>query len=234
MATASTPSWLPCVFVLLPVVVVLGVVALTKRAVSMAAGLRVALVLALWLALTWLLAARGLLADFSTLPPKFAIVVSCALIATALFARSGSGHKIAETSSMAALVGSQAFRLPLELSMHHAAAIGLMPEQMSYSGLNFDILTGSLAALLFVASRFTTVPRWLWAVWNVLGLLLLINIVTIAVVSLPIIAAFGPNALNTWVAHEPYVWLPTVLVPFALFGHLLVFRKLRSTGGEVA
>src|SRR5262245_18581464 len=36
------------------------------------------------------------------------------------------------------LVAAQAFRLPLEIAMHALAERGIMPEQMSYSGLNFD------------------------------------------------------------------------------------------------
>jgi hypothetical protein len=62
--------------------------------------------------------------------------------------------------------------------------------------------------------------------WNLLGTLLLVNIVSIAVASLPTFAAFGPDRLNTWVADPPYVWLPGVLVPAALFGHILTWRKL--------
>ena len=34
--------------------------------------------------------------------------------------------------------------------------------------------------------------------------------------------------LNTWVADAPYVWLPGVLVQAALWGHLVIWRKLRS------
>jgi len=40
------------------------------------------------------------------------------------------------------------------------------------------------------------------------------------------VGAFGPDRLNTWIADPPYIWLPGVLVPAALFGHLLTWRKL--------
>ena len=71
-------------------------------------------------------------------------------------------------------------------------------------------------------------------VWNVRGTLLLVNIVSIAIASTPIFAAFGPDRLNTWVADPPYVFLPSVLVPAAVFGHALTWRKLAiETGGSV-
>ena len=43
------------------------------------------------------------------------------------------------------LVAVQGFRLPLELAMHRLYERGIMPEQMSYSGRNFDIVTGATA-----------------------------------------------------------------------------------------
>jgi hypothetical protein len=65
--------------------------------------------------------------------------------------------------------------------------------------------------------------------WNALGLLLLANIVTVAVLSAPSpLRVFRNAPANSWVAHAPWVWLPAVLVQAALFGHLLVFRALRS------
>jgi len=32
--------------------------------------------------------------------------------------------------------------------------------------------------------------------------------------------------LNTWIADPPFIWLPGVLVPAALLGHLLLWRKM--------
>jgi hypothetical protein len=63
-----------------------------------------------------------------------------------------------------------------------------------------------------------------------MGVILLGNIVTIAVLSTPIFAAFGstPDRLNTFVADPPFVLLPAVLVLAAWAGHLVVFRALLS------
>jgi hypothetical protein len=67
--------------------------------------------------------------------------------------------------------------------------------------------------------------------WNVLGLLLLINIVTVAILATPRIRYFGDDHLNTWVTYTPFVWLPAVMVLAALAGHLIIFRARRVRRG---
>jgi hypothetical protein len=39
---------------------------------------------------------------------------------------------------------------------------------------------------------------------------------------------FQNEPANTFIAQFPYIWLPTVLVPTAWAGHLLLFRRLQS------
>lgn len=178
------------------------------------------------------LSARGVLSEWHRVPPPFLPVVALSVLVAAVAASSAVGARAADRLSFAALVGYQSFRLPLELVMHRAAADGLMPVQMSFSGWNFDILTGITAIPVAILAARGRAPRGVIAAWNLLGTVLLINIVSIAVASLPIFAAFGPDRLNTWVADPPYVWLPGVLVPAALFGHILTWRKLARTSGE--
>jgi len=137
---------------------------------------------------------------------------------------------MAQTTPLTWLVGFHAFRLPLELVMHKAALDGTMPEQMSYSGLNFDIVTGVVALILAGYSWVTRreLPRFAVITFNLIGSVLLIAIVVIAVASLPMFHAFGtaPERLNTWVAFFPYVWLPAGLVASATLGHILLWRRL--------
>ncbi len=99
---------------------------------------------------------------------------------------------------------------------------------MTYAGLNFDIVTGVTAALLGYLLLRGRASITATKAWNILGLLLLANIVGIAVLASPVpihVAFEGP--VNTLPSTFPFVWLPTVLVQLALLGHLLVFRRLR-------
>ena len=139
------------------------------------------------------------------------------------------GARLAQAVPLATLVGLQAFRLPLEMVMHRAATLGIMPPEMSYAGYNFDILTGAGAIALTAALRAgVAVTRGLVWVWNVWGLWCLAVIAVVAVASSPMVRAFGddPRHVNTWVLFFPYVWLPAVLVTIALAGHIVLTRAL--------
>lgn len=173
------------------------------------------------------LASTGYFAQWGNVPPHLIVAVGIALLAAAGLAFSPLGSRMAALP-VAALVGAEALRLPLELVMHHAAVEEIMPPQMTWTGANFDIVTGITALLVALLALRGTLPRWVLIVWNLLGSALLINVVVIAVRSTPLFGAYGALAMNTWVSFPPFVWLPGVLVPAALLGHLLLWRKIAS------
>jgi hypothetical protein len=128
---------------------------------------------------------------------------------------------------LAALVGYQGFRVIVEVLMHRAYVEGLMPVQMSYSGRNFDIVTGITALALGGWLVSGTPRRQLVLAWNTLGLVLLANIVTVALLSAPTpMRVFMNEPANVWITRTPWVWLPAVMVFAALVGHVLVYRRL--------
>ena len=184
---------------------------------------------AVWFAAVIIVAASGALRRWDWRPPLFPILAAVMLALGVAFARSTLGDRLARGLPLAWLVAFQGFRLPLELLMHRAYTEGVMPVQMSYSGRNFDIVTGITALLLGAAMSIWRVPKTLVWIWNVMGLILLINIVSVAVASLPLFRAFGPDRLNTFVTYPPYVFLPAVMVLAAWAGHLVVFKALVSS-----
>lgn len=108
--------------------------------------------------------------------------------------------------------------------MHALVGRGIMPEQMSYTGCNFDIVTGATALVVAVLLKTGVGGRRVAMLWNVMGLGLLVNVVVVAILSTPVFGAFGDDRLNVFVTFTPFVWLPAVLVLAALAGHLLIFR----------
>ena len=113
------------------------------------------------------------------------------LVVSLTLSFSAVGTRIAQQIPIWVLVASQSFRLPLELAMHALVERGIMPVQMSYSGRNFDIVTGATAVIVAVLVKAGHGGRWLVGIWNVLGLALLVNVVTVAIVSTPRIRYFG-------------------------------------------
>jgi hypothetical protein len=210
---------------IIAVIVAALTVALVTRA-GRAPGIAAAVLVAIVMVVEYALASSGVLHEWTRRPPPMLLAAAVPINLALAAALSPIGRRIAMSASFAAIIGIQAFRLPLELLMHRAATIGLMPEQMSYTGRNFDIVSGILAIVVAWMSLRSSRSRPAVLAWNIVGTVLLLNIVTVAIASLPVFAAFGPNRLNTWVAEPPYVFLPTVLVPAAVFGHALTWRKL--------
>lgn len=218
-------------------VIALGLAALfviaVRRVRGAGAARFAALGIAAWLAAFAGLAASGVLERFDARPPPLMLAIVAILAAAITLARSSLGRALADELPIAALVGVHAFRLPLELVMHEAARAGIMPVQMSFSGWNFDVVTGLTAIPVAWLASTGRAPRWLLLAWNALGSILLLTIMTIAIVSTPVVAAFGRGAAeNTFVVHVPYVWLPSVMVAFAFAGHLLLWRRLPQSAAK--
>ncbi len=184
-------------------------------------------VVALWQVAVSALAVTGVLARFDARPPPILFVLGFVAVGAQVLARSSFGKTLADGLPLAALVGFQAFRLPLELLMHGAASEGVMPKQMTFTGWNFDIVTGASAVVVAVLVALGVGGRRLVLAWNALGTVLLVNVVVIAVSSTPVFSAFGEGAaLNTFIAYVPFTTLPTVMVLLAMAGHVMLFRKL--------
>ena len=220
-------------FVLLPVLVAAGFVlacawAGRRLGEDAATGrrrtTRLAAAVVAWLGLTALVAAGGVLRRFDATPPPFAALVIAVVVIGIGVPLAPLGTVLVRGLPLCLLIGFQIFRFPLELLLHRAYVEGLMPVQMSYSGRNYDIVSGITAGALGLWLALRPAPRWVVAAWNLLGSALLVNIVTVAIVSTPVFGWFGRDRLNTFVADFPFVWLPGVLVTAALMGHVLVWR----------
>lgn len=179
--------------------------------------------------LSALAAYTGVLTRFDVFPPPMLIMIVTILAGSLGLGLSPMGRDLAAHTPLLALVGLQSFRLPLELAMHRAAEQGIMPVQLSYSGYNYDIVTG-IGAAAFCMAGLSGLPlrRGLVWAWNVWGIGCLAAIFVIALATSPMIRAFGDDTdqLNTWVLFMPYVWLPVVLVSTAIFSHVLITRRL--------
>ena len=191
------------------------------------AAVIVAVDAAAWMTLTWVAAMSGVLQQWNRSPPPFLLLIVGMVAISLILAFGRVGMRIAQHIPVWTLVAIQGFRLPLELAMHALVARGIMPPQMSYSGRNFDIVTGASAILVAVLAKKGLGGRRLVAVWNVLGLVLLLNVVSVAIASMPLLRLFGDDRVVTFVTYPPFVWLPAVMVLAALAGHLVIFRALR-------
>ena len=133
------------------------------------------------------------------------------------------GTKISSGISLAWLVGFQGFRLPLELVLHDWFKSGTIPETMTWTGSNWDILTGILACLLcaFVGKR-----HWLAWIFNGIGIILLINVGRVAIMSSPVPFGWQVDPPLELILYLPYVYIVPICVGGAALGHVLLTRRL--------
>jgi hypothetical protein len=224
----SAPAYVGIVFILTAI----GSVALLF--LSIRTGLRslpakvLFVVLPSWMLLQFVIARSGFYQDTSTIPPR---LVATGVLPTLvfigfyfLFFRS----QFIELLDLRILTLIHIVRIPVELVLLWLFKNGEVPQAMTFEGLNFDILSGIFALILyFLAFRGNSSNRSILIGFNILGLLLLANIVSIAVMSLPSpMQRMAFDMPNRAVLVFPYIWLPTVVVPIVLFSHLTALWKL--------
>lgn len=181
-----------------------------------------------WAVIVSGLSLSGMLGDFSSFPPKMMIVLFVPLIIIVWVIRTKTFGQILIHIPAHQIVQLQVFRVFVEVLLWMLVLAALLPIQMSFEGRNFDVLSGLTAPFVaYLMSRNKISSRWL-TVWNLLCLGLLINILTIAVLSMPLpFRVFMNEPANTIVAVFPIVLLPAFLVPLAYTLHLFSLRQIR-------
>ncbi len=119
--------------------------------------------------------------------PRLFYLLGASNIAPIILAFSPLGTRLSYLP-LPALVGFQIFRLPLELVLHRWALDGTIPTTMTWSGANYDIVSG--IAALFVAPIATRVPGAA-RLFNIIGLVLLLNVARVAILSSPFPFGWG-------------------------------------------
>lgn len=215
-------------FVLLPLLLAV-VILVALRRVKHGAEAFPAVAIVAWFAVVFALAKSGLLGKFEDLPPKIPMV-ALGGVAVGLFVARISAVK----EALVAMppwwpVALQTFRAPLEVGLYLLFAAGLLPEQMTFAGRNFDVLVGLTAPVMAWLIATGRAPRWAQWAWQAAAIGLLINVISIAVTSAPgPLHREWPGLPLTSVAQWPYALLPGFFVPIAVLGHVLSIWKLSS------
>jgi len=182
-------------------------------------------ILLVWVVLTGVLAYTGFFRDFDAVPPRFPMLVLPPFILVIWLSFSRYFAPVLKALPLFWLTLIQGFRIVVEIILWLGAEGGFVPPQMTFEGLNFDILSGILAIpVAFLVFKRRVLPTWVGLVYHLIGLALLPTIITVAILSLPVFGVFTPP--NLFVSELPFVWLPAFVVPFALALHLFALRKL--------
>jgi len=178
-----------------------------------------------WLALLCCIVATGVL-EANPMPGLMIFVAGINLVSI-IFALSGVGKKLSQSLSIVGLVGFQAFRLPLELILHSWVEQKSIPQTMTWTGQNFDIISGILALVFIPLVKTNRKLAW---IPNIVGFGLLLNVMRVAVMSSPLPFAWSTDQIGgqplQLAFHFPYLLILPVCIGGALIGHILLTRAL--------
>lgn len=184
-----------------------------------------------WFAFMYIWSRFGTFSNFDLFPINAAPVILIPLITILFFSFSKTVKEILPHIPQENIIKLQVFRFYVEVLLWALFASALLPVQMTFEGRNFDVITG--ASAVFLTTRISgfmlldKLSKALLILWNVLGLGLLINIVVIAILSMPTpLRYFMNEPANTIVTEFPISLLPAFLVPLAYMLHILSLRKV--------
>lgn len=152
-------------------------------------------------------------------------VFAFTLCLVAFLAAGRLGAAVVQSNGIALLVAIQVFRLPLEFVLIVWNDHGFMPDQMTWRGDNFDVITGMLAlpVAFLIARRIQ--PKISALAFNAFGLAMLLKIIWIVALSSPtplrtLVGGYqsGPDVLVG--LYFPSVWIASVAVAGAFFLHV--------------
>ncbi len=180
-----------------------------------------------FLVIPGVLAAQGLLADFSDFPPSLFKVLVTLFILTLIAVATPWGERLVRNTPISILICAQTFRFLPEIFLVLAYREGTAPIQMTMHGKNLDIITAVISLILFLRWKKIRQHLQLAMFHTAAGLLLLLNVVATAILSMPSPIRIYDNSPSTaFIGTFPNIWLPSVHVVAALLLHGLTIRKI--------
>jgi hypothetical protein len=193
---------------------------------ALTASILLSSLIAVWMMLVGILAESGFFSKFAGLPPRLLFALIVPGIALMLIWRTQTFKAVLEHTPVAWLIYLQTFRIAVELLLWNGYRGGALPVEMTLVGRNFDILAGLTAPVVGLIWQ-RTHNQILGIVWNFVGLALLLNIVVIAILSMPTpLRVFTDGPPNVLLSQFPFIYLPAILVPLAYTAHILSLRQL--------
>jgi hypothetical protein len=182
-------------------------------------------------AIVTFLAVRGFFSVAQSVPPRgfvlFLLILGSALVLVVF--RINGGLAILKQLPPHYLIFIQSYRIVIELILIMLYNERLIPRELTLEGRNFDILIGLTAPVVgYLVAKKPEVTRTTAIIWNVVGILSLLNIGFIAAFSVP--SPFRVFATNYLPTYFPGILIPTVIVTFALCFHILSLKQLLHMG----
>ncbi len=183
-----------------------------------------AILLITWVGYVVLISFTGIL-DSLSMPPRAPVfIIIPAFIIVFITASRKSFQTVLDNTPRHVPVIIQSFRVVVEILIYGAFIEGFFPQRVTFEGLNYDILMGILALPLGFLIYKGLIYRQLILAFNILGLLVL-SLTGYAFISSFYFSDFIGTSGEIALVQVPFILLPGVLLPFAIFYHVVSIRQ---------
>jgi hypothetical protein len=188
----------------------------------------VIIIVLLWLMIQSVISLYGFYTVTNVMPPRFALLLLPPVLFIIAMFFTKKGKAAIDSFDAKTLILLHTVRILVELILYALYLYKVVPGIMTFEGRNFDILCGLSAPFVYYFGYLKNVlSKKLILAWNIVCLLLLVNIVITAILSAPFpFQRFAFNQPSVALFYFPFVWLPGCVVPIALLAHLTVIRRL--------
>jgi hypothetical protein len=218
----NLPAYLTIVFIL---TVILTLYFLWKASSSKTA----VIVAIVWLVVQGALSYEGFYLNSAGVPPRITLALLPPLVLIILVLITKGGKKFTRRLDLKTLHLLHIVRIPVELCLYWLSLRKALPELVTFTGNNMDIITGITVPILYFTcfkGRAVRSVNLLFG-WNIIGLVMLGSIVVNGSLSVPtVFQTLAFDQPNIAVLHFPFVWWPCFIVMVLLFSHVVMIKRL--------
>lgn len=218
----NLPNWITNLFLLLVLLVILFFYLANGK------PKKVTLSLIIWSLIHAILAYNGFYHNTTAIPPRFALIlipVSMAVI-YGLLPKQKDWVFLNRNRVLSTFL--HLVRLPVEIVLLQLFIHKMVPELMTFEGVNFDIIMGITAPIMGFLLWRNKLSKKVLLAWNVFGLVLITIILVVGILSAELpFQQFGFDQPNKAVTYFPFVLLPAVIVPVVIWTHILDILMLK-------
>lgn len=179
-----------------------------------------------WLALQFFIWKTDFYYDLS-LPPRIPLfMVLPVFLFIIIFLLRNRHHKILMAIPIALPIAVQSFRAIIEVLFYFTFINEILPVQVTFEGANYDVLIGLSAIAMAFYANHAKASKKVLLTWNIIGILVVLFAAFIFISSFYFPSIWGNTGIPSEFNQFPYLLLPTFLMPFAVFLHVLSIVQL--------
>jgi len=198
-----------------------------KKSANKKKGILIAGLL-LWQVYVYVIANSGVLDNFGFPPRFFLFLILPLFMFTGIFIYKNRNNSWIDNIPQHWLIFYQSFRILVESIFVLSVAQGILNEEVTIQGYNFDMVFGYTALIAGYLAYKKIASKKILMAWNYLGLLVLVSVIMLFFLSIFNPQLFGSETmlLPKESVKYPYLLVAGFLMPSAVFIHVLSIAQL--------